>query len=99
EGIAALSAQHPARLLGADGITEAEVAYSIRTERARHLEDVLERRSRLWLDAEAMRHAAEPVSRWMAPHLGWDEPTRGREVKQVLDALDRERAIVERGTS
>jgi len=99
EGIAALSAQHPARLLGADGITEAEVAYSIRSERARHLEDVLERRSRLWLDAEAMRHAAEPVSRWMAPHLGWDEPTRGREVKQVLDALDRERAIVERGTS
>lgn len=89
----------PGRAPGADGITEAEVAHSIRNERARHLEDILERRSRLWLDAEAMRHAAEPVSRWMAPHLGWDEPTQRREVKRVLDALDRERAIVERGTS
>jgi glycerol-3-phosphate dehydrogenase len=74
---------------------EADVVHSVRNERARHLEDILERRSRLWLDAEAMRAAAEPVSRWMAPHLGWDESARAREVERATRALDRERRIIE----
>jgi glycerol-3-phosphate dehydrogenase len=56
---------------------------------------VLERRTRLWLDADSMRRAAGPVSRWMAPHLGWDEAAREREVDRVTRALDREGAIID----
>jgi len=82
------------RKLG-EGVTEMDVASAVRNERARHLEDVLQRRSRLWLDAEAMRNAADPVSRWMAPRLGWSDEVRAREVKRVLEALLREKAIVE----
>jgi len=71
------------------------VVHAVRAERARHLDDVLERRSRLWLDAGAMRAASEPVSRWMASLLGWDEASRAREVERVTLALDREREVVE----
>ncbi len=94
--IAKLAPRFPARLRAADSleISEAETVHAVRVERARHLEDVLARRSRLWLDGEAMRRAAEPVSKWMAPHLGWDETARAREVGRVTGALDRERDII-----
>ena len=99
EGIASLTARHPGTFAGSgEGspeIREAEVVHAIRTERARHLEDVLRRRSRLWLDAGAMSAAADPVSRWMKEHLGWSEETRAREVKRVTEPLDREREIVD----
>lgn len=95
--IAALAARHPGRLKGAGSleITEAEAVYAIQAERARHLEDVLERRTRLWLCAEAMGRAAEPAAAWMAPHLGWDQAARDREVYRVANALDDERERIE----
>ncbi len=97
EAIAKLKARFPGRLeeLAANPVSEAEVVHAIQAERARHLGDVLERRTRLWLDADAMRRAAEPVSRWMAPHLGWDEAARAREVDRVTRALDGEAAIID----
>ena len=97
EAIAKLMARFPARL-GAAGpleVTEAEVVHAVHVELARHLEDVLARRTKLWLDGDAMRLLAGPVSRWMAPHLGWDEVARGREVDRVTQALDRERDIID----
>ena len=92
EAIEALRARHA----GVAGeISEAEVVHAIRTERARHLHDVLERRSRLWLDAAAMRAAVGPGSGWMGSELAWTADTRAREVDRVMSALDRERKIVE----
>ncbi len=100
--IEGLSVRYPARLPGSSEVSEAVVVQAIQNERARHLEDVLERRTRLWLDGEAMRRAAGPVAAWMAPHLGWDEATRAREVDRVTRALDRERELIDaalKGTS
>ena len=95
--IALLTPRYPARLKAADAleVSEAEVVHAVQAEHARHLEDVLERRTRLWLSAQAMRRAAGPVAGWMAPHLGWDETTRAREVERVMSALDREREIID----
>ncbi len=92
-----LAARHPGRLGAAEtlAVTEAEVVHAVQAERARHLEDVLERRTRLWLDGDAMRRAAGQVSKWMAPRLGWDEATRVREVDRVTEALDRERDLID----
>jgi glycerol-3-phosphate dehydrogenase len=97
DAIADLAARFRGRIRPADSleISEAEVVHAVRVERARHLEDVLERRARLWLDSEAMRRAAGPVSTWMAPHLGWDEEARAREVQQVTRARDREREVID----
>ena len=97
KSIAGLEARHPGRLIAAGSleITEAEAVYAVQAERARHLEDVLERRTRLWLRADAMRRASERVAAWMAPHLGWDHAARDREVRRVVDALDDERDRIE----
>lgn len=94
--IAALGASHPGRFGAGEEleITEAEVAHATRVERARHLEDVLLRRTRLWLSSAAMRKAATTVAAWMAPHRGWGEPDRAREVRRLTEVLDEEdRAI------
>jgi glycerol-3-phosphate dehydrogenase len=96
--IARLVARFPGRSEDA-AVTEAEVVHAIQAERARHLGDVLERRTRLWHDGEAMRRAAGPVSGWMAPHLGWDDAARQREVDRVTLALDREAAIIDAAMS
>ncbi len=76
-------------------ITEAEVVHALQNEHVRHLDDILERRSRLWLRAEAMRSAAAQVAAWMAPHLGWDESTKKGEVERVGRALDREAQVLD----
>ncbi|HMI31396.1 MAG TPA: glycerol-3-phosphate dehydrogenase/oxidase [Candidatus Limnocylindrales bacterium] len=95
--IADLERRYPGRLKAADTleVSEAEVVHAVQSEHAKHLEDVLERRTRLWLSAEAMRRAAGPVAAWMAPHLGWDETTRAREVERVMSALEREREVID----
>jgi len=96
DAIAKLGARFPGRHGAVTlEITEAEVVHAVQVERARHLGDVLARRSRLWLDGDAMRLAAGPVSRWMAPHLGWSEEARGGEVDRVTRALDREQDIID----
>ncbi|MGY5765213.1 glycerol-3-phosphate dehydrogenase/oxidase [Brachybacterium sp. DNPG3] len=60
----------------------AEVLYAVRAEGARHLADVLERRTRL--DYETRDRgvgAAEEVAQLIAPELGWDEATARAEVE------------------
>jgi glycerol-3-phosphate dehydrogenase len=95
--IAEAASKYAARLDLGDslGVSEAEVVHAVQAERARHLEDVLERRTRLWLSSEAMRRAAGPVSAWMAPHLGWDDAARARETERVAQAIDRERGTID----
>ena len=86
--------QATARLEGSLEISEAEVAYAVLHERARHVEDVLQRRTRLWLSADAMRRAAGQVAAWMAPHMAWDDAARTRETERVEKSLDREAEII-----
>ena len=59
----------------------AEVLYAVRAEGARHLADVLERRTRL--DYETRDRgvaAAEEAAAIIAPELGWDEARREQEI-------------------
>ena len=94
--LAALAAAHPGRLRLGEGleVTEAEVVDSVQAERARRLGDVLLRRTRLWVDAAAIRGGAEQVAAWMAPHLGWSDAVRAREVAALLEELDEESRIL-----
>ncbi|HLQ81023.1 MAG TPA: glycerol-3-phosphate dehydrogenase C-terminal domain-containing protein, partial [Brachybacterium sp.] len=59
----------------------AEVLYAVRAEGARHLADVLERRTRL--DYETPDRgvaAADEIAALIGPELGWDETDRAREI-------------------
>lgn len=98
--IASLAAGHPgAQDLGeGQTIREAEVAHAVRNEKARRVEDVLIRRSRLWLDGRALRRAATPTAAWMAKLLKWSpERTRG-EAEAMTRALEDEDRRIEEGT-
>jgi glycerol-3-phosphate dehydrogenase len=97
ERILAGSTSHRGRLDLPGGLvlTEAEAAHAVLEERARTLEDLLYRRTRLWLDARALRAAAGTAARWMAPHLHWSEERIASEVGRVRRALDDEGARIE----
>ncbi|NMA76484.1 MAG: glycerol-3-phosphate dehydrogenase/oxidase [Actinomycetales bacterium] len=59
----------------------AEVLYAVRAEGARHLADILQRRTRL--DYETRDRgvdAADEVAALIGPELGWDETERAREI-------------------
>ena len=61
-------------LAGASSYLQAEVAYAVTHEGARHLDDVLERRTRLAIETrDRGTVAAEEVAAIMAPLLGWTE--------------------------
>ena len=67
-------------------------------EKARRVEDVLLRRSRLWLDGRALRRAAAPTAAWMAGLLQWP-PERARgEAEAMTRALEDEDRRIEEGT-
>ena len=64
----------------------AEIAWAVRHEMARKLEDALARRTRsLLLDARASLAAAEPAAAIMATELGHDEAWAQREVAAYRD--------------
>ncbi|HEX7077493.1 MAG TPA: glycerol-3-phosphate dehydrogenase/oxidase [Candidatus Eisenbacteria bacterium] len=95
--IAALSREFPRRVATTGGfaVAEAEAVHAARAEKARRLDDVLLRRTRLWLDGRALREAAVPVAAWLAPVLGWSERRRTAEVDRLLAALDREERAID----
>ncbi|MCU1489704.1 MAG: glycerol-3-phosphate dehydrogenase [Acidimicrobiaceae bacterium] len=65
----------------------AEVAYAVTHEDARHLEDVLERRTRLAIESRGHGAAfAEEIAEVMATRLGWDAARRAEEVAAVRAA-------------
>ena len=100
-GIEGMSTQHPRslELPGGLQLREAEVAFAVRYEKAKRLDDVLLRRTRLWLDGRALREAAGPVSEWMGTLRGWNDAARREMLEQFRRALDDEVRILEEGTA
>ncbi|WP_203913988.1 glycerol-3-phosphate dehydrogenase/oxidase [Rhizocola hellebori] len=79
-------------LPGAPEYVAAEVVYAARAEGARHLVDVLARRTRISMETshrgvETARQAAQ----LMAAELGWSRSTTEEEIKAYLDRVDAER--------
>jgi len=99
EAIAGFRSNYPGSLdLGSGlALSEAEVVHAVRNEWALRLEDVLLRRTRLWLDARALRLAAEPAAAWMAPHARWSVMRTEEEVRSLRARLDEEEARMEEG--
>ena len=71
----------------------AEVAYAVTHEDALHVEDVLMRRTRLFIEsADAGSGAAGEVSTIMGRLLGWSRRRRAAETRRYLDPVQVERA-------
>lgn len=95
DDVLALIKQDPALgepLPGADDYLEAEVVYATLNEGARHIHDVLTRRTRISIEAWDRGVSAAPVvARLMAPHLGWSDGQKDREVRHYLARVEAER--------
>jgi glycerol-3-phosphate dehydrogenase len=79
-------------LPGADDYLRVEAWYAVTHEGARHLEDVLARRTRISIEAwDRGAAAAGPVARIMAKELGWDEEQTVREIEYYRTRVQAER--------
>jgi len=79
-------------LPGADDYLGAEVVYATTHEGARHIEDVLARRTRISIESWDRGISAAPVvAGLMAPILGWDEARVEEEVRHYLARVEAER--------
>ena len=80
-------------LEGADDYLRAEIVYAASHEGARHLDDVLTRRTRISIETFDRGTTAAPmVAALMAPVLGWsDSQVSAREVEHYLARVDAER--------
>jgi glycerol-3-phosphate dehydrogenase len=79
-------------LEGADDYLSAEVVYAVTHEGARHLDDVLTRRTRISIETfDRGVQAAAAVARLMAGELGWDEARAEDEVDHYLRRVEAER--------
>jgi glycerol-3-phosphate dehydrogenase len=73
----------------------AEVAYAVTHENALHVEDVLMRRMRLFIEsADSGAGVAEQVSAIMGRLLGWSRRRRATETRRYLDLVAAEHAAV-----
>jgi glycerol-3-phosphate dehydrogenase len=79
-------------LPGADDYLGAEVVYATTHEGARHVHDVLTRRTRISIEAWDRGVSAVPVvADLMAPLLGWSQVQRDNEVAHYLARVEAER--------
>jgi glycerol-3-phosphate dehydrogenase len=79
-------------LPGADDYLRVEARYAVTHEGARHLDDVLARRTRISIEAwDRGVGAAETVAGLMAEPLGWDNHQQENEVKHYLKRVEAER--------
>lgn len=79
-------------LPGAEDYLCAEVVYAVTHEGARHLDDVLTRRTRISIETfDRGIHAAGPTADLMAAELGWDTTRRDDEVDHYLRRVEAER--------
>ena len=77
---------------GSEDHLRVDFAYAASHEEARHLDDVLARRTRLSIETyDRGLVAAEPAARLMAGVLGWDEEQVQREVQLYQDRVAAER--------
>jgi len=80
------------QLPGTQDYLKAEIVYAAKAEGARHLDDILARRTRIAIEAwDRGVEAAESAARLVAPVLGWDEATIEREVSFYLRRVQSER--------
>ena len=80
------------QLPGTQDYLKAEIVYGAKAEGARHLDDILARRTRISIEAwDRGVGAAEAAARLVAPILGWDEETIDREVSFYLKRVQSER--------
>jgi glycerol-3-phosphate dehydrogenase len=80
------------QLPGTQDYLKAEIVYSAQAEGARHLDDILARRTRISIEAwDRGVEAADAAARLVAPVLGWDEATIEREVSVYLRRVQSER--------
>jgi glycerol-3-phosphate dehydrogenase len=81
-----------APLPGADDYLRAEVVYAVSHEGARHLDDVLTRRTRISIETfDRGVAAARPAAELMAGVLGWDQSQLDDEVDHYLRRVEAER--------
>lgn len=79
-------------LVGAEDYLAAEVVYAVTHEGARHLDDVLARRTRISIETfDRGVEAAEPTAALMAAELGWDAAAKANEVDHYLRRVVAER--------
>ncbi|WP_373694937.1 glycerol-3-phosphate dehydrogenase/oxidase [Kineococcus terrestris] len=80
----------------ADDYLKAEVVYAATHEGARHLDDVLARRTRISIETyDRGTESAELVAQLMGDALDWDADRRSREVQHYLQRVAAERASQE----
>ncbi|TCM42546.1 glycerol-3-phosphate dehydrogenase/oxidase [Kribbella sp. VKM Ac-2568] len=80
------------QLPGTQDYLKAEIVYGATNEGARHLDDVLARRTRISIEAwDRGVEAAGAAARLLAPVLGWDEETIEREVSFYQQRVQSER--------
>jgi glycerol-3-phosphate dehydrogenase len=79
-------------LPGAEDYLKVEVVHGVRAEGARHLDDLLTRRTRISIETfDRGTRAAAPAAALMAPELGWDEAQTAAEVDRYLRRVEAER--------
>ncbi|RJU02723.1 glycerol-3-phosphate dehydrogenase/oxidase [Arthrobacter frigidicola] len=79
-------------LPGADDYLAAEAVFAVTHEGARHIEDILTRRTRISIESWDRGVSAAPVvAELMGPLLGWSEQQVNREVKHYLARVQAER--------
>jgi glycerol-3-phosphate dehydrogenase len=79
-------------LSAADDYLRAEVVYAARAEGARHLDDVLARRTRISIETfDRGTRSAREAAELMAPVLGWDDEQIDREVAYYGKRVEAER--------
>ena len=97
--VMALVARDPALaqpLPGAEDHLQAEIVYAASHEGARHLEDVLARRTRISIETfDRGVGAARPAAELMASLLGWGPEQVEREVEHYLARVEAERGSQE----
>ena len=77
---------------GAEDHLRAEVVYAVTHEGARHLDDVLTRRTRISIETfDRGTASAAPAAALMADVLGWDRARRDDEVEHYLRRVEAER--------
>ncbi|WUH91414.1 glycerol-3-phosphate dehydrogenase/oxidase [Streptomyces sp. NBC_00433] len=81
-----------APLTGADDYLRAEVVYAAAYESARHLDDVLARRTRISIETfDRGTRSAREAAELMAPVLGWDANQVDKEVEYYEKRVEAER--------
>lgn len=79
-------------LEGAEDYLAAEIVYAVTHEGARHLDDVLTRRTRISIETFDRGVSAAPAAAaLMATELGWDEARTAEEVDHYLRRVEAER--------